>query len=458
MTRVAVVGGGVSGLAVAEACRFKNPGIETLVFEAEAQLGGKIGTSLESGFVVEHGPHGFLGREPKVFDVIDRLDLTPELIRADEASARRFLVRGGRLVEVPTGPQAFLQSPILPWSAKLRLLAEPLIPPDAPEEESVRAFAVRRLGAEAADGMVDAIVTGIFGGDPEQLSLPAAFPRMRELEHRYGSLIRAQLALATQKTPQDAEEKARRTSLHSFRSGLGELIGGLARSAGSLRVRAPVHRILRSRPGWTLLGDFESVDVDAVVLTVPADMAAQLVGPHSEACAAEMATVPYAPITVVSQAFRAEDIRRRPNGFGFVAPDREERPVLGSIWASSVFPEHAPNGTVLFRSLVGGVRRGERAHWDDETLFTAAKQELVFLAGLMPDAEPIHQRTIRWPRGIPQYVIGHRRRLEAADALEQRFEGLFIGGNGFRGVGVLDCIVAADAIAERVVAFSQRAS
>jgi len=452
---VAIIGGGVSGLSIAEAVQRlagdAGRPVRPVVLEAGDGVGGKIRSFDDDGFIVESGPHGFLGREPKVFELIDRIGLRDELLRADPASARRYLVRRGRLTEVKMSPPQFMTSNLLSVGGRLRILAEPFIPAEPPEEESVAGFARRRIGREAAEVLVDAMVTGIYGGDPEALSLEAAFPRMNDLERHYGSLIRAQFALAKERKGESSDEKATRQSLHSFRSGLQALIDGLARHV-EVRTESPVVRLRPTAGGVRLEGPFGTLDADAVVSAVPAPTVVDMVGAVAPPSAIEQAgSVPYAPVTVVVLAFGGEDVAHPLQGFGYLAPHCEARNLLGCVWASSVFPEHAPAGTAVFRCMVGGVRRAELAGADDETLLAMCREELEGTVGLRKGAPVRMQRIIRWPQGIPQYNRGHHGRVEAAEEIERAVPGLVVAGNAFRGVAVIDCIEAAEPMAHRAL-------
>ena len=454
MTRtVAIVGGGISGLSVAEAVERRSAAAGTparaLVLEAEAEPGGKIRSKREAGFVVDTGPHGFLDKEPLMFELIDRLGLTGALVRADEASARRFIVRGARLREVPMSPPRFLTSDILPLFGKLRVLLEPFARA-RPEgvDESVHQFAARRIGTKAAEILVDAMVTGIYGGDPKALSLKSAFPRMFELETEYRSLIRAQIAIAKEKKQLPARAGQPTGTLCSFTEGVGAVTRALA-ERHEVRTGAEVRRIEPAGAGFRLHGAGDPVDADAVVLAVPAYAAAELLGPHVPAASAAFGDVPYAPIAVIVQTF-AKDAVRSLDGFGFLAPHLERRAVLGSIWASTVFPIHVPDGTIMFRTMIGGARSAKLLEHDDAELLALAKSELAVFSGLDPEAKPLLERVIRWDRGIPQYTLGHEDRVEAADAVERELPGCFVTGNGFRGVAMLTCVADADRVATRV--------
>ncbi|MCC7380445.1 MAG: protoporphyrinogen oxidase [Deltaproteobacteria bacterium] len=458
MKTVAIIGGGISGLAVAEAARrhAAELGFElrTVVLEAEAGAGGKIGTIRDGGYVIEKGPHGFLDKEPKAMALIDRLGLRASLLPADAAAETRYIVRGGRLRALPSSPPAFITSDVLPLFGKLRVMLEPLIAKKSDaSEESVWAFAARRIGKPAADILVDAMVTGIYGGDPKRLSVQAAFPLLADLERKHGGLIRGQIAKAREAKRLGSGGPSMggpRGVLHSFRAGLAELIDALA-SGSSLELGFRARRIeLRTGGGFRVAAeDGRAIDADAVVVTAPADAMAELVRPFGEAEAESLRSIRYVPVVVVVHAFMRDAITGPAEGFGFLAPNLEGREILGSIWASSVFRGHAPEGQVMLRTLLGGARRPELADGDDATLAARAKRELTALIGLRADAPPQLERVIRWPRAIPQYELGHGARVVAAEALEARTSGLFLGGNALRGVAMIQCVADADRVAAR---------
>ncbi len=449
MPTVAIVGGGISGLATAEAIERRSEGrFHAVVLEAAPEPGGKIRSRREEGFVLDTGPHGFLDKEPKMFELIDRLGLRSSLISANEAAERRFVVRKGRLREVPSKPPKFLLSDILPLFARLRVMMEPLARSRPDREESVWEFAARRIGPVAADVLVDAMVTGIYGGDPKRLSLPSAFPRMFELESNYGGLIKAQLALAREKKGSGGGGPT--GTLHSFAGGLGELTGALAARV-EVRTAAPVEAIARSGDRWSVRHRGGVLEAEAVVMTVPADVAEKLLAPHAESAARLLGAVAYADVAVVIQCFDRADIAGVVDAFGFLIPELEHRSILGTIMASSVFPKHAPAGAVMLRTILGGVRHPENVEGEDAALFERARRELEGLLSIRADAKPLLERAIRWKRGIPQYDVGHRACVAAADEIERALPGMFVAGNAFRGVAMLSCVAEADRVATRLL-------
>lgn len=461
--RVVIVGAGISGLAIAEAIERHSTAagkpIRPLLLEAEAQAGGKITSVREQGFVVDTGPHGFLDKEPKMFALIDRLGLSDRVIGANKEAENRYIVRQGNLRKLPSSPPAFLAGDVLPWSGKLRVLWEPFAARRPEIEESVWQFAARRIGRQAADVLIDAMVTGIYGGDPKKLSLPAAFPRMFELETQYGSLIKAQLRLAQERKkalPPGANAPKGGAggptgTLHSFKDGLGELTSALARRA-DLRPQATLRMLGREGAGFRLRGEGLDERADHVVLAIPAFDAEALLRPHAEGPAQVIGQIPYASIVVVVAGYSAAAVKRPLDGFGFLIPNGEGRSILGAISASSVFPIHVPEGTVMLRTLLGGDRHPELMEKSDAELVHLARSELAQWVGLDPNAAPVVERVIRWPRGIPQYTLGHAQRVAAADALEAALPGLYLAGNAYRGVAMLNCVADADRVGARVVA------
>lgn len=455
MRRVVMIGAGISGLALAFRLKQRLPNAHLTLLESESRPGGKIWTEHVDGFLVEHGPNGFLETKPSTKDLADDLGLNAELVSASDASRRnRYLFLNGQLHRLPNGPFGLLFSRCLGWRGKwgiFRELTRPGRPPD--HDESVADFFRRRLGREAADVLGDALVTGIHGGDPEKLSLASAFPRAAEMERQHGSVIRGFLRSAAERRRQArvmGREPAKAGRLWSFRGGLRQLIERLVEALpGMLHCGARVRRVHATESGWIVQGEGRQVwSADAVVLGCPADQAAIMLDDLDHALAEDLAGIPYNRIAVVAVGFRRSEVPAPPEGFGYIAPQRTRRDVLGVQWCSSIYPGRAPEGFVLWRALCGGWNRREVVDWDDERLLRAVCDELRL--AMQVHAPPSFHRIVRWPQAIPQYHIGHGERLNRIALRLRQHPGLYLTGNAYRGVGLNDCTEQASLLAEQI--------
>ncbi|MCP3103601.1 protoporphyrinogen oxidase [Myxococcus sp. K15C18031901] len=459
---VAVVGGGISGLVVA--WRLRSRGMDAVVLEATSRLGGVVGTHVRQGFAVETGPNSFLDREPATRELAAALGLEDRIRAADVSAKRRYVYTRGRMRSVPASPPAFLKSDVLPAGAKLRVLGE-LFSARGPEgvDESLADFGRRHLGRTATEVLLDAVQTGIFAGDVERLSVGATFPQLVKLEREHRSLIlgaiRAQRAQRKALPPGPGAPAKLGGALSTFEGGLGTLTGALATALGdAARVGAAVEGLTRAEGGgWRLSvntqGQRAELDATRVVLAAPAYVAQHLVRPLDDALAGLLGGIDYAPIAAVHLGFAA-GTTPAPDGFGFLVPPREGRRLLGAIHASTVFPFRVEGGGVLYTCMVGGARRPELVALDEAQLVTLAREELAALAGV--DAAPSFTQVFRWPRGIPQYQVGHLARMDAIDAALARWPGLHLTGNAYKGVGLNDCIRNGLQLADALVDGSAR--
>jgi len=442
MRRVAIVGAGISGLALAYRLQSLCPA-DIDVFDAAPRVGGTIWSDRVDGFVVEHGANGFLDNQASTVELSHEIGLGDRLTPATSAARRhRYLALNGRLVPLPTGLAAFARSPIMTWRGKLRLLAEPLIRRGRSRPESVAAFACRRFGPEAAATLFDAITTGIHGGDPALLDVRAAFPRLARLEAVSGSVVRGLLS-----------GRGGPRHMWSFPNGMRELVERLAEKLRRPpRLSVAVRRLERASAGWRLVCHAdEPYTADAVVLTCPAYSQADMLQAVDGELARDIGSIRYNRLVVVGLGYRMADVPDRPPGFGFIAPQSKRGDVLGVQWCSEIYPGRAPDGMVLWRALCGGWHRSDIADWPDDRLINAVRAELVRLQGVV--AAPAFVRIVRWPRAIPQYGVGHP---ELAGRIFQRTRnhpGLFLGGNAYAGVAVNDCTANAAALARRVAGF-----
>ncbi|MCY1016553.1 protoporphyrinogen oxidase [Pyxidicoccus sp. MSG2] len=444
---VVVVGGGISGLVVAH--RLRSRGRDCVLLESSGRLGGAVGTRARGGYLVEQGPNSFLDREPATRELATALHLEGRIRAADAAAKRRYVYTRGRLRSVPASPPAFLGSDILPLGAKLRVMGE-LFTGRAPQgvDESLADFGRRHLGRTATQVLLDAVQTGIYAGDVERLSVAATFPPLVKLEREHRSLIlgairsqKAQKALPAG-TAGAAPPPKLSGALSTFDGGLQTLIDALATALGdATHVGATVEGLERHEDGWRLRvhehGRSAELSAKHVVLAVPSHVATGLLRPLDATLAAKVADIEYAPIAVVHLGFDA-GTTPAPDGFGFLVPSGEKRRLLGAIHASTTFPFRVEGGRVLYTCMVGGARQPDLVKQDEEALVALAREELKALAGVT--ATPSFREVIRWERGIPQYNVGHLERVSAIDAALQRWPGLHLTGNAYKGVGLNDCI------------------
>lgn len=443
---VIIIGGGISGLSALHFLRHELPDADVVVYEASERLGGTVGADHIDGYSFDWGPNGFLDREPLTLELCRQLGLEPELERANHAVKNRYVLRGGRLRPVPMSPGKFLTSDILGIGGRLRVLLEPLAP-KRPEggDESVYDFAARRIGREAADYLVQPMVSGIHGGVAKQLSLASCFPVMRQMEEEHGSLVKAMFARA-KKRRKDVRGAGGGPSgpagwLTSFKGGLYRLIERIVEEhRAHIRLHAQVEALERQADGRYLLrnSDGRTASARRAVLATPAYAASSICAPLSKALSEALAEIPYAPINVVCLGYARSDVAHPLDGFGFLVPPAEGRHILGCIWTSSVFDGRAPEQAVQLRAMLGGAGNPAAAEASDETLITWARDDLEALLAIR--AAPQISRVYRWPRGIPQFQIGHRDIIERIEAALAELPGVYLTGNAYYGVGLNDCI------------------
>jgi oxygen-dependent protoporphyrinogen oxidase len=450
-THIAIIGAGVTGLAAAEWLAHDHGITDVLVLEASDRAGGKIRTEAEAGHTVEWGPQGFLDNAPDTLELARLCGLGEALVAAADASADRFILRGGRLRAVPTSPVAFATSSLLPLSGRLRVFAEPFSRRRPDGDETVFDFARRRIGRQAAEILVDSMVTGVFAGDSSQLSLAATFPKMYAMESEHGSLTRALIAKMRE------ARRAGRTSsgpsgpggtLHTFAGGMEHLPRQIAGRLGDrLQLSTAVNRLSRENGGFRIESDRSVILADRVLLTLPAAGAAAMLAELAPAARASLEATPTVPIAVVMASYPANAFGNRVDGFGFLVPKSENAGILGTLYCHSIFPGQAPDGTVFLRTMLGGAREPGQARRDDDALIATVRTAHSRIFGA--DPAPAQVWIARWAEGISQYTVGHLDRVaQAEDAA--RGVGVELAGSPYRGVSVNDCIRQARAAAQRL--------
>ncbi len=393
---------------------------------------------------MERAANGFLDSEPAILDLVREVGLEQQLVRA--VPGARYVYLDGRMRAVPASPPKFLASGLLPWWAKLRMLGD-LFASAGPEDESIADFITRRLGRRFLERLVDPMVTGIYAGDVERLSIAACFPKLKALEREHGGLIRGMRARRAD--PSVSAGPAGR--LTSLRGGLATLPLAIASALGGrVRLRARCIGLERIGAGWRALTPGGAQEADAVVMALPANVASPLIEGLDAELEAALEAIAYAPAAVVCLGF---DGGRCPpvEGFGCLVPKGTDLGVLGVLFTSSIFPDHAPEGAVLIRTIIGGTRDPRLVSLDDDDLVSIARAANARLLGALPD--PRVSRVFRWRLGIPQYEVGHLGRAAVARAAEGRLPGLFVTGNHLDGIGVKDRAREARALVGRIEAY-----
>jgi oxygen-dependent protoporphyrinogen oxidase len=443
MARIVVIGGGISGLVAAHRLSTGAAQHDVTLVEAEPRCGGHVHTVREDGFLVEAGPNAFLARasEPEPMALVRELGLESALIPANANARRRYVWLRGRLREAPSSPLALFSTDTLSPAGKLRVAVEPFVPKGWRADESVHAFATRRLGREAADALVDAAVSGISAGDSRELDAAAAFPALVDMERKHGSLFRALLA-----------SRSRPPRHVSFANGLGSLTEALAqRLEDNTIVNARVLRVTRSGAAWQVLLDSgERLDADAVLFATSAPRAAESLSAFDAELAFVLSSFPQEGLAVVAMAFREADVPRPLDGYGYLTPRSERLDTLGVVWESSLFPGRAPAGHVLMRMMLGGARHPDVATLDEGALLERARRDIATTLGIR--ALPARLWSWRWPRAITQYTAGHLERVARARACLARHPGLELCGTSYDGVSFTAAIISAERAAARLSA------
>ena len=472
--RIAVVGGGITGLAAAYAlARWRRDGapIDEFLLERGDRLGGTIHTERIEGFVVEGGPDSFLAAKPEAAALCRELGLGDALMASNDGERRTYVLYRGRLVPLPDGlmllvPTALwpvLRTPLLPASSKLAIARDFLrLPPKRRVErgdESVASFVRRHFGQAMLENIADPLLAGVFGGDSEQLSVRSVLPRFVDMEQKYGSLTRAALQLRRQRrrsTPAggEGERTAPPPLFLTLREGMGSLIDALASRLDHSRIAcgervASIERggsgdqgpryAIRTEAGQTYAAD-------AVILALPVHGCARLVASLDSTLAEALAAIPYSSSLTVSLGYTSSAVHDLPTGFGFLAPRSAGRRLLAVTFVHQKFAHRVPPGCALLRAFLGGVRDPGVLGLDDDALTRLVKGELQSI--LKVAAEPSFVRISRWPASMPQYVVGHGERLRLIESKLKGLGGFYLAGNAYSGVGISDCIRTARTAAE----------
>ena len=447
--KVIVIGAGISGLFCTHRIMQSYGEEHVLCLEASDRAGGYIQSENIEGYICDEGPNGFLDKEPLVLDWIESLGISDELIRANEASAKRFLLINNRLVEIKP-PPAFMLAPLLSIKGKLRLMFEPFIKKRTdPSPESIWDFAARRIGPEAADNLVSAMVLGVYGGDAKALSLSHCFPRMAEMEREHGSLVKSMIAKKKEGQSKKGGPPGPAATLTTFTSGIGRLTQRAAEViAPCLRLNSPVATITKTQDGHFHLtsthGDTFTCDI--LICSLPAHASGALFQDLAPDVAQALDSIPSQPIAVVCTGHDRADVPHNMDGFGYLVPPNQGKDVLGCIWTSSVFPDFAPEGKIYLRTMIGGATHPEYVTQSDDEIMSYLRNDVFSYLGI--EHTPEFTKIYRHTHGIPQYLLAHADTLDAIAKAESQHPGLHFTGNSYHGISMNDCVKHAYGVTE----------
>ncbi len=476
--KLTIIGGGIAGLSAAYYAKKNAADAQVTLIETANRWGGKITTDRvafdsipnhlrdDGQFIIEGGPDTFLATKPWGVALCKELGLGERLQGTNPNKKNTYVLNKGRLLPlpdglammIPTNVQAILKSRLVSWFGKARMGLDFLLPaknvnPDgtgAGGDESLGAFVSRRLGREAYENLIEPLMSGIYAGDGDQLSLASTFPYLRDLEIKYGSLARGALQMRAQSNGKAVQGS--RSAFLTPTTGLAEIVEALIEHLSShnvdLRLNTHAIRITRNLQleTWNVELDTQTLESDSLILATPAYISGGLLASFDPELASALQSIPYASTATVSLAYRLSDIPRELDGYGYVIPRREGRKALACTWTSTKFPHRAPDGYALIRVFVG--RAGQDFPWDENKLLELAKEEVKLTSGIT--AEPILSRVFLWDKAMPQYNLGHPDILKRIDAALEKYPGLALAGNGYRGIGIPDCIHSGEEAVKRV--------
>ena len=461
MKRIAIIGGGISGLSAAHSLeQYRRDGVEVeyVLYEASSRLGGVLRTEVIDGCVVEAGPDSFVTEKPWAADLCRLIGLGDQLIGSNDADRKTYILTRGRLVVMPDGLMFMVPTKILPtglsplfsWKTKLRMGRELFHPPRAVDrDESVAEFVQRHYGAEMVDRLADPLLSGIYGGDAANLSVRAVLPRFAEMERTHGSLGRAMLAARRKMSA--APPRPAPPLFTSLKQGMQHLAETLAvkLTPSSLLTNAPVQAIQREGGAWVVSAGFQSDQFDGVILALPGGAAASVLRIVSPELTAELSAIQYSSSITVGLGYDREVRQSLPPGFGFLVPRSEGKRLLAATFVHNKFPHRAPPDRALLRCFFAGANAENVWPLSDEQIVGVVRNELQQILGLR--AEPLFARVYKWQRAMAQYGVGHLDRLDRIERLRLQLPGLALAGNAYRGIGVPDCVRSGREAAKQLV-------
>lgn len=453
MNQVVVIGAGIAGLTTAY--KLQDAGYEVNVLESRNHVGGAMYSVEKDGYISENGPNTILETSPLVTELIEEIGLGPDKLYADDSSKNRYIVRNGLPVALPTSPPAFLKTKLFSTGAKFRLLKEPFTPAwDNSYEESLSQFVVRRLGQEFLDYAINPFVAGVYAGDPDTLSVKHAFPKLFDLEQKYGSLIKGQIKGARERKKRNEVSK-QSARMFSFTKGLKMLPEKLAEKLnGQVLLNSRVKNIVNHENNtWTVKyesgGKNEAIDCQKVIF---AGRLVELSQTHLNGIILDefrnLGKVYHPPVSTLVLGFDRKQVEHPLDGFGVLIPKIEKKNILGTLFSSTLFPNRAPEGKVLLTNFIGGTRQPENANLVKKDLIELTLRDLGDILGVSGQPEFVHH--VYWKEAVPQYDVGYGAMKKLLTHLEDEYQGLFFTGNYRNGISAADTIVNALELSGRV--------
>ena len=473
MSHIVIIGGGIAGLSAAYYAQKQFPKLKITLLESDSRWGGKITTdraAFDGGqFIIEGGPDTFLATKPWGIALCKELGLSERLHGTNPDQRNTYVLNNGRLRPLPNGlammiPSdipSILRSGLLNWFGKARMGLDFLLPPHpANGDESLGAFISRRLGRAAYENLIEPLMSGIYAGDGNQLSLASTFPYLRDLELNHGSLARGAIEMRKKMSANEQKIQGSRSAFLTPTTGLAEIVEALVNYLQANNVDLHLNtRVTRVTHHSSVLSEVErslfyveletgsSLESDSVILATPAPVSGALLASFDSKLANVLQSIPYASTATISFAYHQSDLPRPLDGYGYVIPRREGRKALACTWTSTKFPHRAPEGYALIRVFVG--RAGQDIPWDENELLELAKEELNLTLGIT--AEPILSRVFLWENAMPQYNLGHPEKLAQIETALEKYPGLTLAGNGYRGIGIPDCIHSGELAVNKIL-------
>ena len=461
MKRIAIIGGGISGLSAAytiEKKRQSGTPVDYVLFESSPRLGGVVATERVDGCLVEAGPDSFLTEKPWAADLCSKIGLSDQLIGSNDSERKTYIVAKGKLLEMPDGLMFMVptkivptvMSPLFSLRTKIRMVTEWFHPRrNAAEDETVAQMVERHYGAEMVELLADPLLCGIYGGDASQLSVRAVLPRLADMESKHGSLGRGMVE-ARKKTGAAAAAPLRPV-FTSLKDGMQQMVDALVARLDAYAVKMPsrVQAVTREHDGWTVSAGFQSDRFDAVIIATPAHIAAVLLN-TDESLSRDLSGIKYSSSAIVTLGYDEKVRRSLPPGFGFLVPRSQGHRMLAATFVHNKFPHRAPENRALIRCFLGGARDEQIVQASGEEIVQIVRDELRQILGL--NAEPLFARVYRWKSAMAQYSVGHLERMQRIESCRQNLPGLALAGNGYHGIGVPDCVRSGTEAAGKILA------